>query len=301
MATTYSLSKNVSLVEYLEAFHSHAEVRSWDWKKIASSKTTKRKTEQMFPFAMLGQASYTQEGEPFYRADMAELPAVTFTMKKYTISSSLTYEAAIYDNHIKDLAGKLGKSMGRSLAYAKDKALADILNEGFSSTNYPMYDSAALCDAHTTRAGNTVDNDLGPSSMTYDTVWDMVDYMRTSIYNHEGMLASQSGKYFLLTKDSNERYVKKILEAKGEPDTAFTNNPNALPTITPLYVPFLSSSTAFFIVNDDFKDDFIVFDVDQPKYDTQDDKVRHGTLYLAWRIFGFNVKDYFNIVGNPGA
>lgn len=301
MPNTHQLQKTVSLVQYLEAFHSHANVRSWDWPKISTTKKTRRRTEMVYGYSMLGEASYTQEGQPFYRADMAELPATTFTMKKYTISSTLTYEATIFSNHIDNLPGKIGKSLGRSLAYAKDRALAQILNNAFDATAQPMYDGAALCDSHTTRSGNSVDNALGPSSMTYDTVWDMIDYMRTGIYNHEGMLASTSNKYYLVTKDSNERYVRKILEARGEPDTVNLNNPNTLPTITPLYVPFLDSATAFFIVNGDFADDFLVFDVDGVKTTTENDTVHHGTLYAAWRIFGFGVKDFFNIVGNPGA
>lgn len=300
MATLEQLRKAVSNVEFLEAFESGAEVRNWPWQLISSQRKATGLTESVFGFSMLGEAAVTRPNQAIHRSEIAELPETLFSMFKTTISTTLPHEAR-FNRHIKDLAGRVGKSMGRSLSYTRDKLLASVLNAAFDATAQPMYDGRALCDTHTMRSGHIVENELPPSSLTYDTVWDCIDYMRVGIYNHAGMLASTSNNYYLITRDNNARTVKKILEAKGEPDTTDLNNPNALPKITPIFCPFLTSTSSFFIANGDFKDDFLFFDLEGPKYKTADDLTRHGTIYMAWSIYGFGVKEFFNIVGNPGA
>lgn len=300
MATLESIRKAISNVEFLEAFESAANARSWAWKQIADQRKASGLTESVFGFSMLGEAAVTKPNEPVHRSEIAELPETTFTMFKTTISTTLPHEAK-FARHLKDLAGKVGKSMGRSLSYTRDKMLADVLNYAFDSVAQPMYDGVELCGSHTTRSGIVVETAMPPSSLSYDTVWDSVDHMRVGIYNHAGLLASVSQRFYLITRDNNAREVEKIIKAKGEPDTAYTNNPNVLPTITPIYCPFLESDQAFFIVNEDFKDDFLYFELEGPKYLDDKDLKHLGTFYVAWMMYGFGVKDYFNIVGNPGA
>jgi len=295
--TTYTNAKGVSLVDYHSTFVSGVKTVSWDWKKIVSQKRTKRKTEQVYSYSTLPKASRTGELEPFYIGEMAELPATTFNMYKYTIGWSRSYESKLYENHVKDQDSKAGKSMGRSLAYVKEEAVAAIFNDSFDTQT--VYDGSYLCSTHTTRSGDSVDNALSAASLSVDNLWAMVNYYNTSMYNHEGLRFTARPKY-VLTNPINQQTLETILKADRVPDSSDWNK-NVLPTLTPIYCHFLDSTTAYWVLSEDFADDLWVFTVDEPKYVQEDDKLKHGTTFLAWSIFGVGIKEYFNIVGNPGA
>ena len=296
MANTNGFTKAVDLVEYQPAFISGAKTYSWDHKKITTNKKTRRKTEQVFSHSGLPVAVPTSEGQNFYFAEPAELPATPFTMQKYTIGWHMTYEMGIYERHIGNFAQKQGKAMGNSLAYAKDTALVSVFDNAFTSGT--LYDGSYLCATHTTRSGDSVDNALTDAALSYDNVWDSINYFDISMINHEGMKFTSKAKY-ILTHGTNRKVLETILAADRVPDSSDWNK-SVLPSIQPIYCNFLSSTTAYFVLGEDFMDDFWVFTVDAPKYDKDSDIIKHGTLYTGWEIFGYGVKDYFNIVGNPG-
>jgi hypothetical protein len=130
----------------------------------------------------------------------------------------------------------------------------------------------------------------------------MIDHFATSTYNHKGMLINPKAKW-LVTNPVNRKTVEKILEASGEPDTVNTNNPNTIRGmgITPVYCPHLTSTTAYFLLGEEFKDDLWFFNVETPRYVDEDDNTIHGTNFFSWQIFSVLWKEYINIVANPGA
>ena len=297
-ATTNQFAKAISLVDYQPAFISGADTVSWDWKKLATLKTTNRKTEQVFSWAGLPIPAQTNELQPIYYADMAELPATTFTMTKYSLATSFSYELLKYDQHVRDLMAKAGKQMGNAHSYLKDVVIANIFNNATTAT---VYDSVALCGTHTTRSGDSVDNALAAASLSFDNLWSQIDYFSTALVNHSGMKFTSKPKYLVLNP-IQAKTVEKILETDREPDQGDWNKNTLLKRgIQPLYCPHLTSTTEYFLVGENFADDLWVFTVEEPQFDMEDDFDRMGTKYRSYQIFGAGVKDYFEIVENPGA
>jgi len=300
MANTNHFAKSVSLVDYQPAFITGSNLQTWDWQAFTTIKQTDRLTEQVFSYTGLGLPRQTNQQNPFYFDEMYELGATTFTNVKYTLSTRFSYELLKYDKHVRDLAKKAGSQMGKSHAYLRDTKVAYIFNQAFSSTYISMYDSAALLATHTLNDGTSYDNALTAASLSFDNLWAMIDHFSTSTYNHKGLLINPKAKW-LVTNPTNRQEVEKILESSAEPDTLANKNSLANKQITPIYCPHLSSTTAYFLLAEDFKDDLWFFNVESPRYIDEDDNTIHGTNFFSWQIFSVLPKEFINIVGNPGA
>jgi hypothetical protein len=174
--TTYSYAKSVALTDYLPPFRQAKEQVTWPWEKIVTKKSTKRATEQVYPYTGLPAANQTGELESIYYADSNELGAVTFTVTKKTLATMFSHEMINDSWHLPDVMEEAGKMAGESQAYIRDLAVAAILYGAFDTTVTYEGASTYLCDSHTMNNGGTYDNDLGPSSITFDNLWLMIRY-----------------------------------------------------------------------------------------------------------------------------
>ena len=299
MANTYQFAKAVSLIDYQPAFMTGSKLQMWDWQQFTTIKQSDRLTEQVFSYTGLGLPRQTGEQNPFYFDEMRELGSTTFTNVKYTLSTRFSYELLKYDKHVRELARKAGKAMGSSHSYLRDLQVAQIFNRAFNSS-YTGYDSVELCGAHTLDDGTSYDNDLGPTSLSFDNLWTLINHFSTSTYNHKGLLIQPKPKW-LVTNPTNRSTVEKILESSAEPDTLANKNTVGNKGIMPVYCPHLTSTTAYFLLGEEFKDDLWFVNVETPRYDEEDDKNVHGTNLFSWQIFSTNFKEFINIVGDPGA
>jgi hypothetical protein len=300
MANTNHFSKAISLVDYQPAFITGSKTQRWPWQEFFTTKQTDRLTEQIFSYTPLPLPRQTGESEPFYFGESSELGAITYTMVKYTLSHRLSYELMKYDKHIRDLAKKRGRSAGDAHSYLRDQVVAQIFNRAFNSS-YPSYDSVELCGSHTLDNGTAYDNDLTPASLDFDNLWSMINHFATSTYNHAGLLIQPKARW-LLTNPTNRKTVEKILEAEYEPDQA-NWNPQTLKqfALKPVYCPHLTSTTAYFLIAEEAKDDFMFWNVETPRYIDEDDNNVHGTNFFSWQIFTAGFHEHINVVGNPGA
>jgi hypothetical protein len=299
--TTYKLAKAISLTDYLDTFTTSANYQSWDWKQFTDVKSTTRQTEQMFGYygvpipTAWGQQGFLNYGE------IGELDPTTWTMVKYGVGMKFSYEILKYDQHIKDLLAKSGKDMGSKHGYLRDIIVAEFFNDIATNT---AWDGIAYAGIHTLKNGTTVTNDLTAASLDYDNLWTAINFFATSFYDHTGARIVRTPKY-ILTNVQNKKTLDKILTASGQPDSGIDslNNPNLLKgKLTPVYSPFISSTTQYTILGESFKDDFIMFEVEAPKFDTEDDLEMHGTKIISWQIISApKARDWTNIVNNAGA
>lgn len=300
MANTNHFAKSVSLVDYQPAFITGTKLQTWNWQQFCTMKNTDRLTEQVFSYTGLGLPRQTGEQNPFYFDEMHELGTTTFTNVKWTLSTRFSYELLKYDKHIRDLAKKAGQRMGEAHAYLRDYRVAYLFNQAFSSTYITGYDSVELCGSHTLDDGTSYDNDLTAASLDFDNLWSMIDHFSTSTYNHKGLLINPKPKW-LVTNPINRKTVEKILESSAEPDTLSNKNTVGNKGIVPVYCPHLTSTTAYFLLGEEFRDDLIFWNVESPRYVDEDDNTIHGTNFFSWSIFSVGWREYINIVGNPGA
>ena len=300
MANTYSFTKAVSLTDYQPAFITGSKLQSWNWQQFTTIKQSDRLTEQVFSYTGLGLPRQTGEQNPFYFDEMRELGATTFTNVKYTLSTRFSYELIKYDKHVRDLMKKAGKTMGESHAYLRDQQVAQVFNRAFNSS-YPMYDSVELCGSHTLDDGTSLDNDLTAASMSFDNLWAMIDHFSLSTYNHKGLLIQPKAKW-LVCNPTLRKTVEKILETDREPDQGDWNkNTVGNKGIIPVYCPLITSTTAYFLLGEEFKSDLLFWNVETPRYDEEDDKSVHGTNLFSWQIFSCGAREFISIVANPGA
>jgi hypothetical protein len=284
----------------MPAFRQKNDLYSFDWGKVSTSKSTNRATEQVFSYAGLPVARKTNELEPIYYADMAELAATTFTVAKYTLSTMFSHELLKDNQHLPDLMKEAGATAGESQSYIRDQVVAAIFNRAFNSS-YTMYDGVELCGSHTMNDGTTYDNDLTPASITFDNVWSMINHFETAPYSHSGLMLTDTPEY-LIYHPSKEKEVQAILQSTQEPGTA-DNDKNTIQNynLKPLSCRHLSTTTNWFIAGSKFKNDFLFFNREAVQTDTDDDFDRMAVKFRSFQRFAVGVRDFLWLVGNPGA
>ena len=299
--TTYAFAKSVALTDYMPPFRQAKEQVTWPWEKIVTKKKTNRATEQVFSYTGLPAANQTGELEPIYYADAAELDATTFTVTKKTLATMFSHEFIQDSWHLPDVMADAGKMAGESQAYIRDLAVAAILYGAFDTTITYEGASTYLCDSHTMKNGGTYDNDLGPSSITFDNLWLMINHFETAPVTHQGLYLKDTPKY-LIYHPSKEKEVRAVLKSQLEPNTANNDKNTVLDyNLIPIPCRFLTTSTHWFIAGSRFKNDFCFFEREGVKTAMEDDFDRMGVKFRSYQRFAVGVRDFLWIVGNPGA
>ena len=300
-STTYSLAKAVSLTDYLPAFRTKEKVQSWDWEKLVTRKTSSRSTEQVFSFTGLPAARRTNELQPIYYADIAELAATTYTAAKYTLATMFSWEIIKYNQHLPDLFREAGAAMGESHSFIRDVAAAATYNRAFNSS-YTMYDGTELCGTHTMKDGGTLDNALTAASPSFDNLWLALNHFETSLVTHQGLYIRDTPKY-IIAHPSYEKEWRAILETDGKPNTA-NNDKNTVRSygLELVLCRHLTTSTYWFVAGSMWKESNLWFDIERPgKPDMEDDFDRMATKLRTMQAFMHGPKEFVYIVGNPGA
>lgn len=296
----YTLTKSISLTDFMPPFTDAGKVALWPWEKLATVKTTKRAQEQIYGWYGLPPAQKTNTGAPGYYDEIGELDSMTITISKYTIGSVVLDEFVEDNRHFRGFMQKLGKSMGMSHSYAVSAAVAQRFNRAFNSA-YPVFDGAALCSTHTLADGTTtVSNVATAASINFDNVWAMLNYFESTQRAQNGMYMYEKPKYILF-HPSKWKLVRKVLDATGEPDTA-DNNPNSLKDygLIPIPCRFLSTNY-WFIIGENFPDTFYFFWSRRLRKETERDIDRGGTKIMTSSRWGFGIVNWQSIVGNQGA
>jgi len=256
-------------------------------------------TEQTYSYWGLGNPSQVNEQQPYLYYDMGENEATTWTMVKWGYGSRFSYEVIKYNRHLPDLLKESATRMGKGHSYLRDSRVARWFNRLTTDT---AYDSVAFCGTHTLAEGTSFDNDITAASLNFDSLWSSVDFHLYQAYNHSGQLFVSRPKW-LVTHPANMKTVEKIFRSPWEADQA-DYNPNtlkALWNITPVYCPFLSSTTQFTLLTEDFKDDFIFFTVEEPQTFEDTDFDSDSVKIKSRQIFNLGAKDFLHLVNNPGA
>lgn len=297
--TTYSIAKAVSNTDYLPAFIDNADRQSWPWSKICTKKKTGRGSEQMFSWAGLPPSRSTEELGEVHFADIAELPATTWTVGKYTIGSAFSDESIEDNQHLPDLMSEAGTFMGQSQAYAQDQAAAYPFNNAFSA--YTVFDSVALCGTHSMRSGDAFDNVLTTASLTYDNLWAGVNKFETTIFSQAGHYLKDTPKY-VLYHPSKEKQWQVIRQTSNVPGTA-NNDKNTLQDYNLVGIPcrHLSTTTNWFILGEQFPKDYIWFTRYKPRTKWDKDFVHGAVLCKSEARFAREIRNFTHIFGNAGS
>ena len=300
--TRLNWAKAVALTDYMPAFRSGGDIASWGWKKISTTKSSKKATEQVYPYTGFGLPMETNELEMIHYDSMYELDPTTFTMKKYTLATMFSDELiADRREHMKDIMKEAGTAMRESHQYIRDLIMASHFNNAFSGAT--VWDGSALCDTHTLKSGGTLDNDLTAADLSHTSLWLAWSYFTGTISTQRGLL-QQTTPVALICHTSEEKNARVIKESNLETlaATIHSQDKNVLKGKFDIITnPFLTDIDNWFLVDDKFKSDLLFFERQAPKTDTEADFDREGLKIKNVQRFASGPKDFPHIVGTPGA
>lgn len=298
---TITFAKTVGLTEYEEPMLIESQKESWDWKKIFTVAKMNKRQWQTYQYTGFGEANLSDELEAVTFEPAYELDPITFTAVKYTKGFMVSEELEEDNTQIKSLLRDWARSVGRSHRYAREVCAASLLNNAFTaSTATYGWDGVEMCGAHTTTSGTSIDNDLGPTSLSWDTLWDMRKYFQYSIFDEAGLPITDNPMY-LVGHPALGDTVEAILKSPGKYDEADLHANTMKDAFTWIPCRLLSSQTAYFVLGEEMKS-HLHFRVKKDVTTVWKDAYENiGRKCRTHQRFAYGFSDYRFIVGNPGA
>ena len=296
----------VSRLVFNPAFRKSADLNHWNWRQIVGVKKSDAALEYVFSAAGVGAPRVTKEGEPVYYSAMAELAKTTWTHAKYTLGVGFSKELLEDNKNYKDFISDSAAAMGEGFAYLDDYTLAQVLNR-YATAGYELYDAVTLGGTHTLTqstadtAAASVSNVGTTASINFDTIWLAVAYFMYQLYAQDGLPMTRDPKY-LIYHPINEKVVRKVVEATGEPDTAELHNPQTLGKFGLIPVPcrFLTTTTNWFLGTTKIAEDFRMYDRIAKEIKSEADFDRDILKFKARRRFSAGFADWPEIYCNAG-
>lgn len=227
---------------------------SWEpvYPKIFEKRTSKRAFEEQVLRVGLGEAVEKPEGGMITFDTGAEGWIMRVNFYTYSLAFAIT-EEAIDDNLYADLGEEYGKELGKSLQYAKEVRMSNILNNAFSSS-YTGGDGASLLNVnHPLYAGGYYSNMLStPADMSEESIEDL-HIQVSGFVNDRGRPIVVKVKQAIIPRQLEFTY-QRIMTATKRVGTNL-NDPNVLKDgdyIPDGYVknPYLVDPDAWFLQTD---------------------------------------------------
>jgi len=230
-----------------------AENRENTWSRIASEISTKEGFYDLNIISGLGDFTVVGAGSPVPSDNKFQVFRQQFYPLKFAKAYDFDYEAEVFD--VYNEIARISDELARTATRTKNKVVANLLNNAFS-TSYPIYDTVALCSAsHTGVTGTTPFLTGGWSNTTSGAASALgpiaLETAQTSIMNQcdvrgEPMLYG-GGKLVLHVPNALFPLATRIVEASGLAGTN-DNDPNFSGRYVNVDVqPYLTSSTAWFL------------------------------------------------------
>lgn len=301
---------NTTGLTYLETvMRNEAMENYWDWVALFGKPGKAKHFQQKgVIYSGLGNVHTREALQDIKSEDMKEMGTWTITSVEY--AQGVDFDLRTLEklnqkgmNSEAAFVSKIGKSMGESFGQAKCAAASGVLTNAFDSTAQPMWDDLALCDTHYLEDGTTTqDNDLAAGSLTADTYWDMIEYLRWSQMSYKG-LTVRSEPMLFICNPSNTEIVWQIQNQKFVPgESSSINDENFLKgiSIKTAFNPDLGANERF-MIGKKAKDNFIFKVEKKLTTEYEDHKRNRSRSALAHMILQVGVQDYRDVVGAPAS
>ena len=243
----------------------------------------------------------------------AEGAAVSFDTANESFTSRYTHETvalafaiteeAIEDNLYDTIATRYTKALARSMANTKQIKGANILNNGFDSTNFPGGDGKALmADDHPSQSG-TQKNELATSADLSETSIEQALIDIAAFTDERGLKIAARGVKMIIPSEL-QFTAERIMKSPARVGTA-DNDLNAIASkgmIPQGYVVnnYLTDTDAFFIKTD-VPNGLKMFERAAIKTAMEGDFETGNVTYKARERYSFGFSDWRGIFGSPGA
>lgn len=292
-----------SVVPGLFAFMNSALARRPSyWDKVTNSKTSKKAYEESAYFGGLGLMPEKPEGEQISYDEFIQGPTKRWVHKTYGLGIRIT-EELIEDSLYPDVPSNMGdmsKELGNSAAETREVIVHDLFNSGTVTTTHTAGDALAIFSTvHKSLNGATWSNRSASDATLSATSLKQgfIDFENT--LSDRGIQQVQTPKT-LLVPPQLEFTARELVHSTYDPATGN----NAINTIqsrnlTLLVDPYLTSSTAWFLIGDE--NPLITFMRRMPKFAQDGDFNTGDAMFKGTFRLSSEVNKPIGIYMNKGA
>ncbi len=232
-----------------EEFKRYPEI----WRELVKTQSSDKTYEECAYLSGLGLAIKKGEGDPIQYDARLQGPTKRWTHDTFALGMRITEEAIEDDQYgvMRDGARELGVSVRET----RHIRIAEIFNTAFVSTYHTSGAGNPLIYAtHARLDGGTWSNLATAASLSYSS-------LQTAVLQFEAQVDNRGKKInqtpmTLLVPPALEMKALELLETVGQPENA-NNTINALrrarPSINLVVWPYLTSSTAWFLIGDNLR------------------------------------------------
>lgn len=222
--------------------------------RITKVKTSKKAYEESAYFAGLGLMPEKPEGENISYDSFIQGPTKRWVNKTYGLGVRIS-EEMIEDSLYPDVPTEMGemtKELGNSAAETLEVIIHDMFNNGTATTNHTAGDGLALFSTvHKSLNGSTWKNRSSADGALSATTLKQGFLDFENVLSDRGIQQVQRPK-ILLVPPALEFTARELVESQYDPDTG-NNSVNTIQTrsLEIIVDPFLTSTTAWFLIGDD--------------------------------------------------
>jgi len=281
-------------LEYKNYENQHAE--------IFDVENSDRAFEEEVMLSGFGNASVKAEGAAVSFDTANESFTSRYTHETIALAFAIT-EEAVEDNLYDSIAKRYTKALARSMANTKQIKGANILNNGFDSTNHPGGDGKALmADDHPSLSGDQR-NELSTASDLSETSIEQALIDIAAFTDERGLKIAARGVKMIIPS-ALQFTAERIMKSPARVGTS-DNDLNAIASkgmIPQGYVVnnYLTDDDAFFIKTD-VPNGLKMFNRAAIKTAMEGDFETGNVRYKARERYSFGFSDWRGIFGSPGA
>lgn len=284
---------------YLKVMTNAADQEEKQYPALVTEYRTRQANEQIRQLTGFGYASPAEEGAPVGNVNRRVLYSQTVTPVIRSMKTKVSKQALYTDQYGE--VRRMFEYMGMSFAATRERAVADMYNNGFSSS-YLGPDAVSLFStAHATNGGPTYSNRASTATALSEITLATALQTFRAIKDPNNITLRQSGKVKLVVPPGLEFKALKIEQSVMTPGNA-DNDKNVVASRIKVHVlDELTSSTAWYFQLEDKRKHSLSLLYRMPMFmkETEDDQ--GDTTYYAMEEYVPFWSHGYGVYGNEGA
>lgn len=283
---------------YLKVMTNAADQQEKQYPALVTEYRTKQAFEQIRQLTGFGYAGTAEEGAPIGATNRRVLYTQTITPVIRSMKTKVSKQALYTDQYGE--VRRMFEYMGMSFAATREKVVADLFNNGFSSSYLGPDGVALFSTAHATNGGATYSNRAATATALSEiTLASALQEFRAT-RDPGGLALRQSGKVNLIVPPGQEFKALKLENSILTPGNADNDKNVVASRIKTHVLDELTSTTAWFLQLQDKRKHSLGLLYRMPMYmkETLDDQ--GDTTYYAMEEYVTFWSNGYGVWGNEG-
>lgn len=264
--------------------------------------TSDKRYEEDVEITGFGLAPVKPEGQAIQYDSETQAVVSRYTHVAYALGFVITHEA-FKDNQYAEMGSTRTRALAWSMRQTKELVHANVYNNGFDATNYPIADGvAAFSASHPTANGNQSNILSTAADLSEASLEDQLINIANA-KNGRGLRIALRGEK-LIVPTNLQFEATRILKSNLQNDSA-NNAINAVRAMGMLpggiaVNNYLTDTDAWFIKTD-CPNGFRSFQREEAMFDEDNDGDTKNQKYMAYERYSAGVTDWRGVYGTPGA